>query len=348
MLGRALALLLPILVVACSPVRLFPGDGPGAALSSQQPLPASFQVIRDVPLTGGASRFDYQSLDPQAHRLYIAHLGASMVTVVDTQASAVVGDVANVPGVHGALAVPELGRVYATATDANQLVAIDPSSLAVVASAPTGSYPDGLAYAPTVGKVYTSNERGRSDTAVDVSTHQAVATIALGGEVGNTQFDPASGLIYVAVHQRDELVAIDPGRDQVASRSVLPGCDDPHGLYVDAPTRRAFVGCEGNGKLLVVDLETMQVAAERSVGQTPDVLAYDPAPGWLYVAAEDGVLTVLAVNEDGVREVARGFAGPNAHSVAVNPETHHVYLPLMNVDGQPVLREIAVAPPEGR
>jgi DNA-binding beta-propeller fold protein YncE len=342
MSGRATALLLLVLLAACNPARLLQGGGLGASASNQQTTPASFRIIRDVPLTGGTSRFDYQSLDPQAHRLYIAHLGAGLVTVFDTQTSAVVGDVLNVPGVHGVLAVPELGRVYATATDANQLVAIDPGALTILATAPTGDYPDGLTYAPTVGKVYTSNEHGRSDTAVDVRTHQAVATIALGGEVGNTQFDSASGLVYAGVHQRNELVAIDPRSDQVAGRSALPGCEDPHGLYIDAATRRAFVGCEGNAKLLVVDMATMQVTSEHAVGQTPDVLAYDPVPGWLYVAAEDGVLTVLAVNEGAVREVAKGMAGPNAHSVAVNPETHHIYLPLMNVDGRPVLREMAV------
>lgn len=36
-------------------------------------LPLS--TLRDVPLSGGATRFDYQSFDPNTGRLYIAHLG---------------------------------------------------------------------------------------------------------------------------------------------------------------------------------------------------------------------------------------------------------------------------------
>jgi YVTN family beta-propeller protein len=109
---------------------------------------APFRTIRDVPPSVGGSRFDYQSLDQQAHRLYIAHLGAGLVTVFDTESGAVVGDVTNVPGAHGVLAVPELDRVYATATDANHVVVIDPGSLAVVDTIPGGDYPDGLAYRP--------------------------------------------------------------------------------------------------------------------------------------------------------------------------------------------------------
>ena len=318
-----------------------------SAQTGQGALPPAFHVVADVPLPGDTSRFDYQSLDAQAHRLYIAHLGASQVIVFDTQSGTVVGDVPGVAGVHGVLAVPELGRVYATATNANQLAVIDPNALAVVATAPTGEYPDGLAYAPTVGKLYVSNEHGSSDTVIDVQSNQPVGTIPLGGEAGNTQFDPAANLIYVGVHQRNQLVVIDPQSDQIVGRYALQGCEDPHGVYIDAPSRTAFVGCEANRKLVVVDLTTMQVRSEHPVGQSPDVLAFDPARQWLYVAAEDGTLTVLGRDESGVREIARGPAGPDAHSVAVNPETHHVYLPLTNVGGRPVLRELDVQPQGG-
>src|SRR6266568_7760755 len=41
------------------------------------------RMIADIPLDGGASRFDYQSLDAARNRLFIAHLGADQVTVFD-------------------------------------------------------------------------------------------------------------------------------------------------------------------------------------------------------------------------------------------------------------------------
>ncbi len=54
-----------------------------------------------------------------------------------------------------------------------------------------------------------------------------------------------------------------------------------------------------------------------------------------------------SMNEAGVHVVAKGVVGPNAHSVAVDPDTHHIYLPLKDVDGQPVLRELVVETPDG-
>src|SRR5437588_6072229 len=87
--------------------------------------------LRDVPLTGGTSRFDYQSMDSERGRLYIAHLGADLMTVFDTNSQSVVGDVSGLKHVHGTLAVPELHRIYASATGTNELAVIDDKTLRV-------------------------------------------------------------------------------------------------------------------------------------------------------------------------------------------------------------------------
>ena len=41
--------------------------------------------------------------------------------------------------------------------------------------------------------------------------------------------------------------------------------------------------------------------------------------------------------------LSQGDAGPNAHSVSVDPATHVVYMPLTDVGGRPVLRELVPA-----
>jgi YVTN family beta-propeller protein len=304
----------------------------------------TLRTVRDIPLQGNTSRWDYQSFDPQANRLYIAHLGDGTVTVYDTRSGAVVGEIKEVPGVHGVLAVPELGKIYATATDKNQVAVIDPTSLAVLATTDGGDYPDGLAYASAVGKVYVSDERGGIDTVIDTRSDQKVATIRLGDDVGNTQYDPTSQRILVAIGSRNQLASIDPGKDEVVGVTDLPGCQGAHGLAIDADQRRAFVACEGNAKLLAVDLQSQQVVFSSDVGKDPDVLALDPAQHRLYVAAESGPLTVFATDEGGIRQVVQADAGPNAHSVAVDPDTHHIYLPLQNLNGRPALREMVLEP----
>ena len=80
------------------------------------------------PLSGGSTRFGYQSFDEDTGRLYIAHLGDSTMVIFDTRKEAQIGEVKNLSRVHGILAVPELHRVYASATGTNELAVIDDST----------------------------------------------------------------------------------------------------------------------------------------------------------------------------------------------------------------------------
>ena len=313
--------------------------------SSTPSTDAGLTMVSDVPLPGDTTRFDYESFDPQAGRLYIAHLGAGAIIVFDTGSNTVVGTIDNVAGVHGVFVVPQLGRLYASATGTNEVAVIDTTTLSVVASVPVGVYPDGLTYDPEVGKVYVSNESGGTDSVIDAMTNQLVATIQLDGEAGNTQYDPTSHRIYVAVQTKNDVVSIDPATDEIVERYDMPGCDEPHGLLIDSQDEIAYVACQSNAKLLVFDLQAKRVTQTFDTGDRPDVLAADPALHLLYVAAEDGILATFVQENGGLRTGRKGFVGPNAHVVAVDQETHAIYLPLKDVEGHPVLRQMTISSP---
>src|SRR6266700_4954122 len=276
---------LVVAALACS-TPVGPGSGGGPAS-----LPG-YKVVRDVALPGDTSRWDYQIYDPSAHRLYIAHLGASQIVVFDTQGQRVAGVVDGVDQVHGLVLAPDLGRLYASATGRNQVAVIDTARLRVIATAPVGDYPDGLAYVPDAGKVYVSNEHDSADTVLDARTNSVLRRVAIGDSIGNTMYDPAPRLVYVASGSDNRLVVIDPATDAVLGRYPLNGCDGAHGVYLDSPQQhRAFVACEGNAKLVLFDLNSKTVTSVMSVGDTPDVLALDPAAHRLYVASESGTVT---------------------------------------------------------
>src|SRR5690349_7339254 len=176
------------------------------------------RVLTDVPLTGGTTRFDYQSFDSSSGRLYIAHLGSDLMTVFDVNKQTVVSDVKDLKRVHGVLAVPALHRVYASATGTNELAVIDDQNLTVVARVPAGDYPDGIAYASKANKIYVSDLHGKSDTVIDAKTNRQLTTIPLGGGAGNSQYDSVSERVYVTVDGKEELAEIDPSTDQIAGR----------------------------------------------------------------------------------------------------------------------------------
>jgi DNA-binding beta-propeller fold protein YncE len=296
------------------------------------------QPVADVPLGGNTTRMDYASLDPDRHLLFIAHLGDSAVIVFDTRAQRVITRIGGISQVHGVLAIPQLGTVYASATGSNEVVAIDEETFRITARVAGGVYPDGMAYAPEVHKLYVSDEHGATETVIDVRTQQRVATIPLGGEVGNSQYDPATRHVFANVQTRGQLIEIDPVTDRVVAHINLEGAQGNHGLLIEPGQRRAFIACEDNHKLLVLDLETRQVTASFNVGEDPDVLAYDPGPGYLYVAAESGIVSFFKVQSGQVSPAGDLLLGPNAHVVAVDPGSHRSFFPLKNLAGRTVLR----------
>jgi DNA-binding beta-propeller fold protein YncE len=303
---------------------------------SAGPTP-KWRVVADVPLPGKPARFDYQSFDPSAGRLWIAHMGAGEVLAFDVGSRTVVTRVTGMAGVTGLRVVPSLGRVFAALSGAHEVAVLDNRSGQVIARVPGGRFPDGLAYAPPARRLYVSDEYGRQELVIDVPSYTARRPIQLGGEAGNTQYDSVANRIWVAVQTSNELVAIDPTTDSIVDRIPLPGVERPHGFALDAAHRVIYVTGEGNGRLGVLDLRTRQILKTYPVGDEPDVLALDPERLRLFVGAESGVIATFDVSADSLVPLP-SYRAPHAHSVAVDRSSHLVYVPLENVGGRPVLR----------
>lgn len=321
-------------VIALSLSALLAQGAEDPVANSELPL----GLVADIPLGGHATRLDYESYDAGRQLLFIAHLGDSTVIAFDTRRSQVVERIPEIASVHGVLVIPELSRVYASATGSNEIIAIDETSLKVVARMPGGRYPDGMAYVPDAHKLYVSDETGGTETVIDLRSNTRIATIPLGGEVGNTQYDPGSRHIFVNVQSRRQLVEIDPTTDRVVARIELPGAEGNHGLLIEPQQGLTFIACEGNDKLLVLDMRTMRILSSFDVGKDPDVLAYDPGLHLLYVAGEAGIVSMFNVEAGNVSKIGEGHIGPNAHVVAIDGTTHRSYYPIKSLRGQPILR----------
>lgn len=293
--------------------------------------------VADVPMPGPAVRFDYQCFDPSSGRLYIAHMNADQLVVFDTAKRQVVANLDGFARVHGVTVADAIHRVYASATGLHQVVAVDTDTLKIVGKAGPIVYPDGLAYAPKQNRIFVSDEHGGVDAVIDAASNKLIASIPLGGGAGNTVYDPVSGHIVAAVHGANVLAIIDPETNRIIRRVSLAGIQNPHGIALDVASHLAFVAGEENHTLAMVDLNDMKILGLSSVGEDPDVLAYDPGLRRLYVSAESGQFTVFQRNGTSLALLG-SFDMPHAHTVAVDPKSHLIYLPLENVNGHPLLR----------
>jgi len=265
------------------------------------------------------------------------HMNAGRTVVFDADSGKVITEIGDVPRATGVWAVPSHHQVYVSAAGAHEVAIIDDRTLKIVARVGGIRFPDGIAFAREADKVFVSDESGAADVVIDATTNAKRSTIALGGEAGNTHYDSVSHCVLVAVQTKNQWVAIDPVTEHIVQRYDLAGADHPHGFELDQVGRLAFISCEGNGALLVVDLRTMKVIQTLVVADGPDVLAWDAEWRRLYVASESGVLSAFWLDDRTLRPIGQ-LRAPHAHTVSVDPRSHLVYLPLENVNGRPVLR----------
>src|SRR5436189_1797365 len=113
-------------------------------VSKQGASSVGLQHIRDIPLSGGANRLDYQSIDYSTNRLYISHLGSSMVHVFDLGKQKVIQDIPLAASPYGILAVSGLKEVFVGVGGNNKVAVIDERTLQVTKYIQAGKTPDGL------------------------------------------------------------------------------------------------------------------------------------------------------------------------------------------------------------
>ena len=215
---------------------------------------------------------------------------------------------------------------------------LEASSGQVTARTPTGQFPDGVAYDPRDDLVLVSNKDAGSETLVEGRSGRMVRTVQLGHEVGNVAYDPTSALAYAAARPPDQIVAFDPTTGAITDRIRLTNCRGAHGLYLQPQTEQAFVACESNARVVLVDLRNHRQIAAASVGDNPDVLAYDSGLGRLYVAAESGIVTVFSTTPTRLHKLGQAHLADKAHSIAVDPTTHLAFFPLERDPNKPGLR----------
>src|SRR2546430_1112422 len=144
----------------------------GAAAANQP-----YQFLTEIPI-GGEGGWDILTIDSAASRLYLSH--ATKVVVVDLNKNAVVGEIADTPGVHGFVAVPELQRGFSSNGKESKSSVVDLKTLKTFLKIDTGESPDAVVYEPLRGEVYIFNHKGNSATAIDETAQLAFASCGEG------------------------------------------------------------------------------------------------------------------------------------------------------------------------
>src|ERR1700686_3889205 len=114
------------------------------AAGSLQAQDGPYRFVKEIQV-GGEGGWDYLSVDSAARRLYVSH--ATKAVVIDTSKDAVVGEIADTPGIHGAIAVPP-DKVFTSNGRGNNASIVDEKTLKTLSKVDTEGNPDAILYEP--------------------------------------------------------------------------------------------------------------------------------------------------------------------------------------------------------
>ncbi len=274
---------------------------------------------------GGDGGWDYLTVDPEAHRLYVSR--GNRVVVIDTEAEKVVGELPETPGIHGIAVAPELGKGFTSNGSDSSVTVFDLKTLKPTGKIKASGTPDAILYDPASGRVFTFNHRSDDTTAIDASAGTVAGTLALGGEPEGAVAD-GKGHVFVNIRSKSEVVEFDGKTLKVLNRWPLaPAGTRPTGLALDREHRRLFSTC-GNQKMVVMDADKGTVLGAVDIGRGADGCTFDPSKGLAYSSnGGDGTVTAVGEGEPGTFKVVATIpTQATARTMALDPKTHRLYL----------------------
>jgi DNA-binding beta-propeller fold protein YncE len=317
-----------------------------AALLSAAPPPESVTLAGGEPGIG----FDDLQLAPTLNRVMVPAGRTGRLFLIDpaTRAAHSVAGISSsrsaFHGGHGegttsAAEIPTRPvRIAATDRDSGSLKIIDPDAQRVVSSTKLAAGPDYVRAVPVTGELWVTEPHAKQievlridDAAAGRLTH--LLDIAVPGGPESLVIDVAAKQAYTHTFG-DQSHAIDLGKHKVVA-SWKNGCQQSRGIALDTRRHLLFTGC-GEGKVTVVDLATHRVIASATAGAGIDSIGYDQGLHHLYVpSGETAELAVFDVPVDvrpeagqggALKQVGRAPTAPDAHTVAVDPLTHTLFV----------------------
>jgi DNA-binding beta-propeller fold protein YncE len=231
------------------------------------------------------------------------------------------------PAAHGVVIDPGSHMAYVTRSEANTVDTFDPSTMRLVSRIPVADDPDGIFYIAANRTIYAACGDGKRATLIDPATQKVSATISLPGKPEFGVFDTKTNLFYQNLEDLSSIAAVDLAKHTIASQWPLQDCVHPTGMAIDEQARQLFIGCGGNSRLAVFDLEQHRVVTSIPVGGGPDSVAYDAGLHRIYVTGRAGDLCVVTRDSNGALATLDTIPlHYGAHTLTVDPESHKLYV----------------------
>ncbi len=282
----------------------------------------TWMIIDRIPVKGDQF-WDHATLQPEQHRLFVAH--HDRLVVIDLLARTEVG---SIPGqdLCKAVIVPDLNRGFVTDADAGNVIFFDLKTLESKGTIKTDPDADAICYEPVTRRIFTFNGDSHSSTVIDPEHAEVIGKLSLDGSPESAEAD-GHGAIFVNIGDRNEVQKIDAAESKVVQRWSLAAQTKPITIALDQQHERIFIGCR-NQTLLVLDGTSGKTMASLKIGKWVDDTVYDPVRRRIFACCGDGTLTVIRQDSPDsykVEEVVPTELG--VHTIAFDSATNTIYAP---------------------
>jgi YVTN family beta-propeller protein len=280
---------------------------------------------------GGLGRFDYLTVDNATKRLYLSH--GTEVVVIDTSTNAIVGRIADTPGVHGIVLAPN-GKGFITAGQENKVAIFDPKTMKVTMKVDTGANPDAIVYEPKNKEIYSLNHTGKSVTVINADSGKVMATIPLSGTAESGAADPELGRVYVNIEDTNSVDVIDINTKKVIANWKVAPAEEPTGMAIDTKRHRVFVG--GGPSQVMLDGSTGKVVASVKICDGTDATFFEDATSMSMSSCSDGHISIIKIGPGDTMTVAQTLETKRgARTMALDPVTRKIYTAAQDFQAAP-------------
>jgi len=157
-------------------------------------------------------------------------------------------------------------------------------------------------------------------------TGEVVGTVKADGD-GEQAIIGTDGLIYVNSENTADVVVYDPKSLEVKKRFPIGVAKTPTGLAYDAKTKRLFIGCRDEPKMVVMDAASGKVITSFPIGRGVDYAGFDPQAKLIFFSCGDGTLSIYhEKSADQYEDAGAVKTQPSAKTMAFDPKTKKIFL----------------------
>jgi hypothetical protein len=288
---------------------------------------SDWAVVKTLHI-GGTGGWDYLTVDPQTHRLYVPRSTHTMI--IDAESGKVIADIPDQKIAHGVALVPEAGRGFISdGGGEGAVIVFDLKTNAVLGRIAAQPDADGIIYDPFSRQVLVvSGDKGLLMTLkpdINPGSGQIGTPIDLGGAPEFLASDGA-GKVYINLEDKNLVAVVDIAARKVVARwPVAPG-GSPVGMSIDTAKKRLFIGCRNPQKLIVMSTVDGKVVSDLPIGAGVDATKVDE--GQAFASCRDGSLSVAGEPSPGKFTIVETVKTPEgARTMGVDSSTHRIYLP---------------------